>query len=219
MRSNSIIRTLFNPLKPYWILYVIVIIIGCILLSQIPNLLQTINFQQIILTSLISILISVTIFYFGIKENARLQYADGLNKVISEMQRNHSKIIEFPQKIEENCVNWEKTNEWKWIDKRSSYTNWGDGKNFHLKYLPTSAYFNFVNKGYILNQEYLEVPTENIAHFYQFCIQFNNELQSVENQIRKIGETKTTSLQYKVRFRLFRKCNRKSYKYKTNSEN
>jgi len=177
-------KILFNPLKPYWVLYLIIVIIAGALIFFIPNIFSTLNIAQIVLTSLISIIISVTIFYFGIKENARLQYADGLKKVIEEMQKNHLRVLDFPRKIEENCVNWENADEWRWIGKESSYTNWGDGENFHLKYLPTSAYFNFVNKGYILSKKYLEAPTERIAHFYQFCILFNKELQIIENLLR-----------------------------------
>ena len=179
-------RFLFNPLKPYWALYCIIIMILAGFLFFIPNIFSSADAARIILTSLISIIISVTIFYFGIKENARLQYANGLKKVFDEMQNNHSRILNFPRRIDQNCSHWEQTNEWRWIEKQSSYTNWGDGGNFHLKYLPTSAYFNFVNKGYILNKEYLEAPTERIAHFYQFCISFNNELQVIENLLRDI---------------------------------
>ena len=187
MEPDIIQRTLFNPLKPYWAVYFVLLIVGIILLSFIPDIVQTVNFQQIILTSLFSIAISVIIFYIGINEKSRLQYADGLKKVIFEMRNNHSRIENFPKIFKEKCIIWEEKDVWKWIEKQPSYSNWGDGKNFHLKYLPTSAYFNFVNKGFILNQEYLLAPTEHIAHFYQFCIRFNNELQSIENQIRKIS--------------------------------
>jgi hypothetical protein len=190
MDHNSIERFFFNPLKHYWILYIIIIAIGIGFIFFIPDIFKEFtSTQRIIVTSVFSVILSLSIFYMGVAENIRLQYANGLKKVISEMQDNHSRIQEFPKIIEDSCINWEKTNEWKWIGKKSSYTNWGDGQNFHLKYLPTSAYFNFVNKGFILNQEYLIVPTEHIAHFYQFCLRFNNELQSIENQIRKNGKT------------------------------
>lgn len=126
-------------------------------------------------------LISITLFYFGIIENERLQYSSVLNELISEMNYNYSKILEFPKNVKEKSNKLKNQGELVWLPKKESYTNWADGNNFYFKYLPINAYFKFINNGHILDKKYLTIPTGNIAKFYDLCITFNNKIQSIEN--------------------------------------
>ena len=126
-------------------------------------------------------LISIILFYFGIIENERLQYSSVLNELISEMNYNYSKILEFPKNVKEKSNKLKNQGELVWLPKKESYTNWADGNNFYFKYLPTNAYFKFINNGHILDKKYLTIPTGNIAKFYDLCITFNNKIQSIEN--------------------------------------
>ena len=140
--------------------------------------------KQILIAAIISTILALLISYFSIKADAQIQYFEDLESLLEEMQINYESICNFPKIVEERCVEWEKNGIWKWMPKESSYTNWGDGQNFHLKYCKSSAYFNFVNKGHIMQNYNITIPTENIAHFYQFCIEFSIELQIIENHIR-----------------------------------
>lgn len=130
---------------------------------------------------LIPLMMSFLLFYFGIIEKERLQYLAGLNELISEMNYNFSKILEFPKNVEERYNKCKNGGEWEWLPKKVSYTNWADGQNFSYKYFPTNAYFNFINNGYILNKKYWAIPAGNIALFYRLCIEFNINTQKIEN--------------------------------------
>lgn len=126
-------------------------------------------------------IMAILLFYFGIIENERLQYLSVLNELISEMNYNCSKILEFPKNVKEKSNEFKNHGKLMWLPKKESYTNWADGKNFYFKYLPTSAYFKFINNGYILDKKYMTIPTGNIAKFYDLCIKFSNEIQFIEN--------------------------------------
>ena len=162
---------------------IILIVFLIILFVTLPTFFDTLNpTKQILIAAIISTILALIISYIGIKSDARIQYFDDLEGLMDEMQINYGKICKFPTLIEKNYIDWEKTDKWNWLPKIPSYTNWGDGENFHLKYCKSSAYFNFVNRGHITHN-YLQIPTENIAHFYQFCILFSIELQKKENNI------------------------------------
>ena len=189
------IRKIFRSIPPivkliFWISILFLISVGYFIF--IRNSI-TDNFSDLVDVALQLFLATVVAYLFvdyTFFPNQKMEYFDALDDLICEMKNNRDRILKFPQKIEENYHIWQTTNEWKWIGKKSSFTNWGDGQNFHLKFLPTSAYFNFINKGYFLNQEYLSLPTEHIAHFYQFCNRFSIEFQLIENQIRSSGKNK-----------------------------
>lgn len=130
---------------------------------------------------LLPLVVAILLFYLGIIEKERIQYSAGLNELISEMNYNCSKILGFPKNVEEKYNKYINEGKLDWLPKKESYTNWADGQNFYFKYLPTSAYFNFINNGYILDKKYLIIPTGNIAKYYDICIKFNIEIQVIEN--------------------------------------
>ena len=187
-------RRVCHPLKPKWtvILYfILAVVISYFILPFLFDLIKINNeTQNIIITFysrvlkpfIIPLIVPILIFYFGIIEKERLQYADGLTKLVCEMNQNYRRILKFPQEVEKTYES-KNEGELKWLPKKLSYTNWGDGQNFHYKYLPTSAYFHFINNGYILNKKYLDIPTGNIGNFYRQCIQFNIAIQKIENCI------------------------------------
>ena len=130
---------------------------------------------------LLPLVVSILIFYFGIMEKERIQYSIDLNELISEMNYNCRKILELPENAKKKHDNYIKTKIIGWLPKMATYTNWANEQNFHFKYLPTNAYFNFINKGHILDKKYIEIPAGNIANFYDLCIKFNIFIQDVEN--------------------------------------
>ena len=170
----------------YIILYVAYILILPFLLNCLGTNIDTqkliiIFFSKFGNSFLIPLIVSILLFYFGIIEIERIQYLEGLNELISEMNYNFSKILEFPKNVEERYNKCKNGGEWKWLPKKVSYTNWADGQNFSYKYFPTNAYFNFINNGYILNKKYWAIPAGNIALFYSLCINFNIYTQNIEN--------------------------------------
>lgn len=170
----------------YTILYVAYILGLPFLLNWLEMNIETQNPIIIFLSKfgnsfLIPLMVSILLFYFGIIEKERLQYLAGLNELISEMNYNYSQILEFPKNVEERYNKCKNGEEWEWLPKKASYTNWADGHNFSFKYFPTNAYFNFINNGYILNKKYWTIPAGNIALFYSLCIKFNIYTQKIEN--------------------------------------
>jgi len=122
---------------------------------------------------LLPLMVAILLFYLGIIEIQRMEYSAALNELIFEMNYNCSEILKFPKNVEDKTG---------WVSKNVSYTNWADGNNFYYKYLPTNAYFNFVNKGYILDKIHFKIPSGNIAKFYDVCVKFNIHIQMIENQ-------------------------------------
>jgi hypothetical protein len=109
------------------------------------------------------------------------------------MEQNCKNMINFQVEFKEAYGDCDNLVLKKWVEKSSSYTNWGDGDNFHLKFLPSQAYFNFINKGYVNQKEILQFPSQPIAHFYQFCIEFSTGLQLLENDIRALKKGRKTA--------------------------
>ena len=192
-------RRVWHPLKPIRtviLLFIIAVVISYFILPFLFDFIKIINSetQNIIFTFcsrvlnsfiipfIIPLIVAILIFYFGIIEKERLQYADGLTKLICEMNLNYRSILKFPQEVEKKYES-KNEGELEWLSKKLSYTNWGDGENFHYKYLSTSAYFNFINNGYILNTKYLGIPSANIGNFYFQCFKFNIAIQTIENSI------------------------------------
>jgi hypothetical protein len=182
------IKRISYKIEPYRD-FIPLIIIGIVILPLIwanilPNVFQDFNAtQQILMSSSLSAIIAIILIYFGYLANNRLQYFHALKAIIKEMKHNCEEMVNFQINYKEAYGDCDNLVLGRWIAKSSSYTNWGDGENFHLKYLPSQAYFNFINKGYINQKEYLKFPSESIAHFYQFCIEFSRDLQQLENGI------------------------------------
>jgi hypothetical protein len=76
-------------------------------------------------------------------------------------------------------------NDWVGFDKLSSFTNWGMGNNFYLKFLPNTAYYYFITKGFFgseLSKEFTEGMREIIAKTnFKFDL-LNKKIQELENQ-------------------------------------
>jgi hypothetical protein len=181
------LRLIFKRWELFFVAIIPIAIVFIILIFFFPTFLDQLKnpTQQIFIAALISTIIALFISYLGIKADTQIQYFEDLEGLLDEMQKNYENICNFPAIVEKNCVDWEITGIWKWLPKDSSYTNWGDGQNFHLKYCSSSGYFNFVNKGHILHDNYLVIPTQRIAHFYQMCMDFSIILQIYENRIRQ----------------------------------
>lgn len=150
--------------------------------------------QRTLISNLISVIFAIILIIFGYLANIRFQYFSAVKAVLLEMEKNHDQMQNFQEKFQMAYVNCEKIQLKTWIEKSASYTNWGDGDNFHLKYLSSQAYFDFINKGYINQKFFFFVfPSASIAHFYQFCIEFSKDLQKLENGIRIFESNKKPS--------------------------
>lgn len=197
VNNNSIPKILYK-IEPWWDFIPIIFIVFLIgILSLIvPDILDQFNStQKTLITITFSAIIAISLILIGYRATRRMQYFYDLRALIREMRDNCKRMDNFPIKFKEaygDCDNIEVN---RWIEKKSSYTNWGDGNNFHLKYLPSQAYFNFINKGYINQQEKsLVFPSESIAHFYQFCIEFSVDLQKIENDIRELKANRSETI-------------------------
>jgi len=195
-----VIRVL-NKYEPYW--EHIKLVLACILFlfliwTNVFNFfLSSLNeTQKILFSSLLSAIIAIILLYFGYKANIRLEYFRDVKALIQEMTENNNKIQDFPTKFREAYGKCDEITINRWIEKSPSYTNWGDGNNFHLKFLPTQAYFNFINKGHINQTEYFSFPAESVASFYQFCIEFSKYTQILENAIRKMNKNPNEQIEF-----------------------
>jgi len=149
--------------------------------------------QRTLLSSIISVSFAILLIYVGYVTNKRLHYFFAVRAILREMRVNHDQMKNFPKKFQEAYSTCEKIQLIRWIEKKASLTNWGDGDNFHLKYLSSQAYFDFINKGYI-NQTYFffKFPSSSIAHFYQFGMEFSKGLQELENGLRSLELNRKT---------------------------
>lgn len=182
-----------KKIEPYWnffhLIAILVVIILVIWTNAVPDFFCQFNTtQRALITSSLSAIIAILLIYFSFLANNRLQYFHAVRALLQEMRHNSEEIENFLPNFKAAYGNSENLFVQRWIAKTHSYTNWGDGENFHLKYLPSQAYFNFVNKGYIIQNEYLQFPSESISHFYQFCTEFSRDLQIMENYIRGLKQ-------------------------------
>ena len=181
---------LWHPLEVHWGLllglgaiaflgfYALFFEFGEVSLSQI---------QVTVFNVCFSVVLAIIVFYSTLLEIKRLEYADALKKLLIELGMNKDRLDNFISEIDVIFSKYESEKKWNWVKKYPSYTNWASGDNFQFKYFPSSAYFNFVNKGYILDDKYLKVPKGNIASVYESVQSFNTDLQKLENIYHKIN--------------------------------
>lgn len=197
MRKNmkTAIKRYLSKIEPYWnFIYLLIVVCFAIIVFIWANTyLNFINLyltQSPLLSNLLFVVIAIILIYYTYKVSIRLEYFHALKAIILEMKHNYDEMGKFQSNLIEAYVDCDNVSIKRWIAKSPSLTNWGNGENFHYKYLPSQAYFNFINKGYINQNENLELPVEPIANFYQFCIEFSNDLQELENLFRRLESGK-----------------------------
>lgn len=176
--------TLVHPLKPrvaYYFLFFIIVFESAFFVNYLFS--DTINNLSFTLSISASVIITIIIFYWTQEEIKRLEYAVALKKLLIELGENKEKLYNFTQNVDKKFDELEGHKKWKWMPKQDSYTNWASGNNFQFKYFATNAYFNFVNRGHILNTKYLPIPKGQIANIYEIFFDFNIKLQHTENLI------------------------------------
>ncbi|MDD3977862.1 MAG: hypothetical protein PHI15_06900 [Methanomicrobium sp.] len=185
----------WHPLKPRYIFYILFLFAAILLaflvdfyfFSRLSERESSFAFTFSIAGS---VLIAIFIFYFTQEEIKRLEYSDALKKLLIELGENKINLDQFATNVNIRFKELEEEKTWNWMPKQDSYTNWASNENFQYKYFATSAYFNFVNQGHILNTKYLSIPKGNIANIYESYFQFNTQLQKLENIIHNFDDFK-----------------------------
>lgn len=183
-----------SPLKKtqfaVYFLFIIIVIICCILWINPNSFFTNGSFFHNLLFSILSALIALFAAIFYVNHSfihlQRAEYDNALYALKKEIRDNYQEFKKFPEEIDRVKKLWDE-GKVGWSSKRDSFTNWGSDKygNFYLKYLPSNAYYNFINKGYILNTEYCEIHKMNLSYFYECCMQFSTELQQIEREINQ----------------------------------
>ena len=202
---------LWHPLKPRYIFYILFLFAAIVFaflmdyfyFSRLSEGESGFAFTFNIASSII---IVIFVFYFTQIEIKRLEYAVALKKLLIEIGENKDKLFEFNQRVDESFDEFEKEKKWKWIPKQNSYTNWASGNNFQYKYFATNAYFNFVNKGHILNTKYLQIPQGQIANIYEIFFDFNIKLQQTENLINNFEHNDHSQFKTEKDIQKYLKC-------------
>lgn len=185
--GKNIKLILWHPLNLYLAIFVGILLLGIIgLLALIIGLsggiLSQVQALEMLVGMCFSIILSVTLFFITLKAMKNLEYDDSLKKLLKEIGMNKERLDNFVLNIDNIFSTYKSKKEWNWIDKTESYTNWASGNNFQFEYFPSTAYFNFVNKGYILYDTRLKIPKRNIASIYESFQSFNVHLQYLENK-------------------------------------
>jgi len=162
-------------------------IIGYLALRSILDGETRLPAQEMLFSVCFSIILAVTIFFITLKLMRDLEYDDALKKLLKEIGMNKERLDNFVLTIDDIFSTYKSEKKWNWIEKTESYTNWASGNNFQFEYFPSTAYFNFVNKGYILYNTSLKIPKRNIAAIYESFQSFNAHLQDLENKYHNIN--------------------------------
>jgi hypothetical protein len=142
------------------------------------------NFRQILLAISISLLVAIYIIPIAYEKTEKITYEKALESLINEMSKNYLNLENFSSNLENVKDKW-KDDKIGWSPKNPSFTCWNNSNigNFYLKYCPSSAYYVFINEGYI--QKNNTINKTALAHFYDFCGRFSTELQQNENSINQ----------------------------------
>jgi len=145
---------------------------------EIPNLIIQIG---------ITIIFSFAFISYTFNKNQEEEFFMALSNLISEMMTNterlsddflNSQLNDIPIKIQNN--------DWPGFFKWPSFTNWDNGQNFYLKYLPNTYYYNFVTQGFFCS-DFAYKMTDDMKQiiaktYFKFNL-INLEIQKYENNV------------------------------------
>jgi len=141
-----------------------------------------------VFSALVALLAAILYVKYSFIHLQKTEYDIALYHLKNEIEENYKRFKAFPQLIDNEKVKWDDGKLEGWLPKNVSFTNWSDQNkgNFSFKYLPSNAYYNFINKGYILDVNYCKIDLTNLHYFYESCIQFSTLWQQFENVIHQI---------------------------------
>jgi hypothetical protein len=139
-----------------------------------------------VFSALIALLAAILYVKYSFIHLQKTEYDIALYHLKNEIEENYKRFKAFPSLIDNEKLKWDDGKLEGWLPKNVSFTNWSDQNkgNFSFKYLPSNAYYNFINKGYILDVNYCKIDLTNLHYFYESCINFSTLWQQSENLIR-----------------------------------
>lgn len=149
---------------------------------EIPNL---------VIQVLITVTLSLAFINYTFSKNQEKEFFEALSNLVDELFDNLERLSDEGLNHQFERVRDRATNrDWIGFDKLSSFTNWGSGNNFYLKYLPNTAYYYFITKGFFgsdMSEGFNEGMREIVAKTYFKFDLLNIKIQELENQYLGYG--------------------------------
>ena len=142
------------------------------------------GFYFSILAIVLTIIVPFFYVQYTIKTQYRHDYNAALNKMLEEMQNNFRKMHNFNNDLTEASNLWNDRSHLTevWLHKSPSFGL----HRFILHYLPSKAYYNFMNQGYFLKIE--DGRLEHLMEFYVRCIHFSENTTPIEAAINRLDK-------------------------------
>jgi hypothetical protein len=134
------------------------------------------------------ILFTIVVPFIYVKYTIKSQYKENynaaLNKLLEEMENNYQKMHNFNSDLIAVSSKWRDKNDLTsaWLPKVPSFGR----HRYILHYLPSKAYYNFLNRGFFLRLE--EGRLEHLMGFYAHCIQFSEKTTPLEETINLLDK-------------------------------
>ncbi len=139
--------------------------------------------------SVLAIILTIIVpkFYvpYTIKSQYKENYNAALNIMLEEMRDNYRKMHFFNYFLNEASNVWGERNNLTpaSLPKSPSFGLHG----FILQFLPSKAYYNFMNRGYYLRLE--DGRLEHLMSFYVKCIHFSENTIHIEEEINGLDKS------------------------------
>jgi hypothetical protein len=133
----------------------------------------------------LAIIIPFIYVSYTIKSQYKENYNAALDKLLVEMMSNHRKMHNFQNDLNVILRRWENRNYLSeaWLPKSPSFGL----HRYVLHYLPSKAFYNFMNRGYFLRLE--DGRLEHLLEFYFRCIQFSEDTTRLEVSINDLEKS------------------------------
>jgi hypothetical protein len=138
--------------------------------------------------SIIGVILAIFIPFVYVQYTIKLQFRDSyntaLNKLLAEMKGNYRKMHNFHNDFTDVSSRWRDRNNLAdaWLPKAPSFGL----HRFVLHYLPSKAYYNFMNRGYFSRLK--DGRLEHLMEFYSRCILFSENTTLLEISINQLDK-------------------------------
>jgi hypothetical protein len=143
------------------------------------------GFYLAVLSVVLTIVVPLFYVQFTIKSQFRDSYNEALRKMLNEMRSNSRKMHNFHNDLIIISSRWRDRNnsELTYLEKAPSFGL----HRFILHYLPSKAYYNFMNQGYFSRLEGGRL--EHLMEFYVRCIHFSENTTPIEVCINRLTKS------------------------------
>ena len=191
---------------PGWIITILVL--GFLIYTLVNGPMSLI--ENVAISLIGGLAASLSLVYWLYFANSNIKFRNSFYRLKGEMDNNINKLCNFQQDLEKFKKELlQKDIPEAWLPKHAVITPWS---RFVFHYLSLNAFLYFIDQEFISDSRLQNDQIEHLMVFYANCIRFNNDSQSIEDEINQERRKKIDSGEGLEDF-VIKKCNEIDQKY------